>query len=144
MSGKSVPEPNYTQAPNASEWVRWWAQGHSDASHLVSREECEECQFWISLYGPMPPREDIAEAVEALRPKPPRITSRRPTTPKKARIGDDLRWDVWERDDFTCQHCGRRRHLTIDHVIPESAGGATEFANLQTLCKSCNSKKGTR
>src|SRR3990167_4025543 len=60
----------------------------------------------------------------------------------KVPIGDGLRWDVWGRDNFTCLACGSRRHLTVDHVIPESKGGPTVFANLQTLCRSCNSRKG--
>ncbi len=63
---------------------------------------------------------------------------------KKARITNFLRWAVWERDNFTCQRCHRRRYLTIDHIIPESTGGKPELNNLQTLCKSCNSRKSTK
>lgn len=63
---------------------------------------------------------------------------------KKARIPADTRWGVWERDNFTCQHCGCRRNLAVDHIHPESRGGGLELANLQTLCRSCNSKKGAR
>lgn len=55
----------------------------------------------------------------------------------------DLRWEVWERDNFTCLDCGTRRDLTIDHIIPVSKGGRTVKDNLQTLCRSCNSKKGS-
>lgn len=63
---------------------------------------------------------------------------------RKARIPDELRWAVWERDDFTCRSCGARRQLSVDHVAPESRGGALELDNLQTLCRSCNSRKGKR
>jgi len=58
------------------------------------------------------------------------------------KIPDNLKWDVWERDDFTCQHCGVRRHLSIDHIIPRARGGETTRENCQTLCRHCNSKKG--
>lgn len=63
---------------------------------------------------------------------------------KKAQIPAEIRWAVWERDNFTCKFCGSRKHLTIDHVLPESKGGNLSLANLQTLCKRCNSKKGNR
>lgn len=73
-------------------------------------------------------------------PAPPRNTSGR----KKAVIPTALRWEVWNRDDFTCVDCGSREDLTVDHVHPESKGGPTTLANLATRCRSCNSRKGVR
>ena len=55
-----------------------------------------------------------------------------------------VRWAVWNRDNFTCQGCGTRSHLSIDHKVPRSRGGTDEQTNLQTLCESCNSQKGAR
>lgn len=63
---------------------------------------------------------------------------------QKKKISNSLRWDIWERDNFTCKHCGSRKDLSVDHIIPESKGGTLDKENLQTLCKSCNSKKGAR
>lgn len=63
---------------------------------------------------------------------------------KKVIISDSFKWDVWERDNFTCQHCGTRRDLTVDHIYPESKGGELTMENAQTLCRSCNSKKGVK
>jgi 5-methylcytosine-specific restriction endonuclease McrA len=63
---------------------------------------------------------------------------------KKEPIPADIRWAVWERDNYTCQHCGSRRNLTVDHVFPESKGGKMTMDNAQTLCKPCNSRKGAR
>lgn len=62
---------------------------------------------------------------------------------KKSPIPPGLRWSVWARDDFRCKQCGTRKHLSIDHVIPESKGGKMELSNLQTLCQRCNCKKGS-
>ena len=62
----------------------------------------------------------------------------------KTPIPSKIRWEIWERDNFTCQHCGKRKNLTIDHIHPESKGGTLDLSNLQTLCKSCNSKKGAK
>jgi 5-methylcytosine-specific restriction endonuclease McrA len=62
----------------------------------------------------------------------------------KHKIPDHIRWSVWERDNFTCKHCGSRRNLSVDHVVPESMGGTLTMENLQTLCKTCNCRKGAR
>ena len=35
------------------------------------------------------------------------------------------------------------RNFTVDHVIPQSKGGADHLDNLQLLCGACNSTKGT-
>lgn len=65
---------------------------------------------------------------------------------KKQFIPLEIRWKVWERDNFTCVGvgCGARTFLSVDHIIAESKGGPLELRNLQTLCRSCNSKKGNR
>lgn len=63
---------------------------------------------------------------------------------KKRKIEEILRWEIWERDNFTCKHCGSRKNLQIDHIFPESKGGGLEPDNLQTLCKDCNVKKGSK
>jgi hypothetical protein len=77
-------------------------------------------------------------------PQPPAQCGTRESSRRKAPIPKELRWAVWERDDFTCQHCGARRNLSIDHIVPEALGGLTVIENLQTLCGPCNSAKGTR
>jgi hypothetical protein len=69
----------------------------------------------------------------------------RPQQPTQGKgISSEIRWEIWERDNFTCQHCGIRRDLSVDHIIPKSQGGGLERSNLQTLCRRCNSKKGAR
>ena len=43
-----------------------------------------------------------------------------------------------------CKECGGVNSLTVDHVIPKSLGGANHIGNYQILCKSCNSRKGSK
>lgn len=55
-----------------------------------------------------------------------------------------VRFFVFERDGFRCVQCGTAEDLTIDHIYPKSLGGADTADNLQTLCRSCNCRKGAR
>lgn len=53
------------------------------------------------------------------------------------------RREVFIRDAYTCQYCGKQSHdLTIDHVVPRSRGGAHSWENLVSACKPCNHRKG--
>lgn len=52
------------------------------------------------------------------------------------------RHNVFRRDSHKCQYCGETKDLTLDHVIPKSKGGKTNWKNLVTACKKCNTKKG--
>jgi hypothetical protein len=56
----------------------------------------------------------------------------------------DLRKLIFIRDNYLCTNCGADKDLSIDHIIPWSLGGKTEYHNLQTLCRRCNSSKGNR
>jgi 5-methylcytosine-specific restriction endonuclease McrA len=53
------------------------------------------------------------------------------------------RREVFIRDDYTCQYCGKQGgDLTIDHVVPRSRGGTHAWDNLVSACKPCNHRKG--
>ena len=49
---------------------------------------------------------------------------------------------VFARDGWTCQYCGARSNLTVDHVIPRSKGGTSEWDNIVASCAPCNRRKG--
>ena len=60
-------------------------------------------------------------------------------------ISKGLRFAVFNRDKHTCQYCGRQApetKLTVDHIIPVSAGGTSEPDNLLAACADCNAGKG--
>ena len=63
------------------------------------------------------------------------------STVERAKVSNKLRFAIYNRDHNRCVKCGSRYNLEIDHIIPISKGGKTEFSNLQTLCKNCNQKK---
>ncbi|MBU1820430.1 MAG: HNH endonuclease [Bacteroidetes bacterium] len=52
------------------------------------------------------------------------------------------RQNIFKRDGNRCQYCGTHEDLTLDHVMPKSRGGKTNWDNLATACKRCNSRKG--
>lgn len=55
------------------------------------------------------------------------------------------RSNVYIRDNFSCQYCGKQfdaEVLTLDHVVPKSHGGKTNWTNISTACKKCNNAKG--
>ncbi len=57
------------------------------------------------------------------------------------------RQNVFLRDRNTCQYCHRkfeRKDLNIDHVIPRSKGGKTNWRNVVASCFKCNFKKAAK
>lgn len=63
---------------------------------------------------------------------------------ERAKVSNELRQEIFERDGYTCVNCGstEKESLEIDHIKPISKGGKTEPGNLQTLCRDCNARKG--
>jgi hypothetical protein len=57
------------------------------------------------------------------------------------------RFEVFKRDKFTCQYCGKSAPevvLEIDHIIPVASGGDNNIMNYITACKECNIGKKHR
>ncbi len=55
------------------------------------------------------------------------------------------RREVFRRDNYTCQYCGRHvGNMTVDHVLPKHMGGKHIWTNVVTACPSCNHRKGGR
>ena len=52
------------------------------------------------------------------------------------------RQNIFKRDGNKCVYCSSPESLTLDHVLPRSRGGGSNWNNLVTACKTCNSKKG--
>jgi hypothetical protein len=52
-----------------------------------------------------------------------------------------IRFEIFKRDRFSCQYCGRcspNVELHLEHKLPISAGGKDELQNLITACVDCN------
>lgn len=71
------------------------------------------------------------------------------TTTKSRRrsTGKRLRFEIFNRDGFTCQYCGAQPPtavLVVDHITPVAAGGTNDPLNLITACETCNQGKSDR
>lgn len=57
------------------------------------------------------------------------------------------RENIWIRDNGICMYCGNpiaKNSFTMDHVIPRSRGGLTNWTNIVCSCLKCNSKKDNK
>ncbi len=55
------------------------------------------------------------------------------------------RHEVFRRDEYTCQYCGRHtKELTLDHVVPRYKGGRHVWENVVSACIPCNNRKAGR
>lgn len=67
--------------------------------------------------------------------------------PQRDPVSKSVRFEVFKRDSFTCQYCGRKAPevvLECDHIDPVANGGSSAVMNLITACFDCNRGKGPR
>jgi hypothetical protein len=66
---------------------------------------------------------------------------------KRIAIPKSVRFEVFKRDSFKCQYCGRSAPevvLHVDHIEAVAKGGDNDITNLITSCEPCNLGKGAR
>ena len=57
------------------------------------------------------------------------------------------RRNIYEHYRYLCCYCGRKfptSELNLDHVIPRSRNGPTDWSNIVTACVPCNMRKSDR
>ena len=65
------------------------------------------------------------------------MPKRRKVSPS-SRQWQHVRRQVFERDGYRCQKCGKAGRLEAHHVVHLSAGGTDAVENVQTLCRGCH------
>lgn len=63
---------------------------------------------------------------------------------KRIGLSKRSRFDVFKRDGFCCQYCGKHPPeavLEVDHIVPVAGGGTNDEGNLVTSCFECNRGK---
>ena len=72
---------------------------------------------------------------------------RSPHQPTGQWIRSEKRLALYLRDEFRCLYCGTNlkgaapADVTLDHLLPKSAGGSNDATNLITACRPCNSSR---
>lgn len=60
-------------------------------------------------------------------------------------ISKKIRFEVFKRDGFVCQYCGKHPPeaiMEVDHIKPKARNGKDSINNLITSCFDCNRGKG--
>ena len=82
------------------------------------------------------------------------LESKDQAPPQDRKIPDPVRYEVMQRDDYTCIDCkwdsrkdwspSAPRHLELHHKIPHVKGGKNTVENLVTLCNICHDDRHRR
>lgn len=90
-------------------------------------------------------RQNNLEAVRKMACKGAKIRHQRL---KDARANGKLsqaeKFEMVAKFGYACMCCGKTESITFDHIVPISAGGLDQINNIQLLCVSCNSSKGSK
>lgn len=57
------------------------------------------------------------------------------------------RRNIYEHYKYTCCYCGdvfKSSELNLDHILPRSKGGKTDWTNIVTSCIPCNTRKDNK
>lgn len=57
-------------------------------------------------------------------------------------VPQQVRREVWRRDQGRCVVCGSQERLEFDHIIPVSRGGSNTVRNIELRCEYHNRSKG--
>ncbi len=117
-----------------------------EAARIVSPESLATFTFEQWLDQPVP-ADEVAIRSPRIRIAAPEVILLRHYDRVPCHEAPFTRRNLFLRDDFTCQYCGRRcstDHLSVDHVLPRSRGGSTSWENCVLACVACNARKADR
>lgn len=122
--------------------VREYSEKHRDERLAYNRRYCRSHREELNAYA----RRYYAEHPERSRLRAKIVNSRRRA--RKLSNGGEYTKEEWlalcDKYGNQCLVCGKKEHLTPDHVVPLSRGGSNDIENIQPLCLRCNLSKGTQ
>lgn len=129
----------------------WRKLGYPPGGHLLVRHGRYRPGLYISRWGSLRRACRLLADVhkgKLTRDEMIKISRNAPKRQKRRKVKLGLRWQILERDRFSCTICGiapskrAGAGLHIDHILPVSRGGTNDPANLRTLCSDCNLGRG--
>jgi 5-methylcytosine-specific restriction endonuclease McrA len=135
---RKVSKQRYYESEKCKENKKQYFEAHRDELLAVNRQYYKEHKDTIGERAARWRKENRERK---------NISERSRSAAKKAN-GGKFTVDEWialcVKYDNRCLACKARVVLTADHVIPLSKGGTNDIENIQPLCVSCNSSKGTK
>lgn len=125
--------------------------GRREIPAFVRNEFERVDRYWRAIYGNVNTFRDQFE-LRSRRIEEDETSGRRPgqkgviVLPERHKLAEpseEVKLAVKKRDAWTCLSCGStdKKYLQVDHIQSAYHGGGNELANLQTLCKRCNTDK---
>lgn len=136
-----------------TDWRRAFSLLYADAAHVVDQEyRSYDFESWREMSEEMSRSGETVSDRHFIRTPTFRIVipdvislrayDKLPPTQVKF-----TRRNIYEHYGYRCCYCGDRQRtdsLNLEHIIPRSRGGKSDWNNVVTACIPCNTKKGNR
>lgn len=148
MSADVLVLNRHFQAVEVASWQRALGLLYLDHAHVVD-EEYRTYNFkdWLDLSKTITENPGGFVHTPTMRIAIPEVLTLHLYDKLPRREVPFTRRNIYQHYNYHCCYCGRclpSEKLNLDHVIPRSRGGPTDWSNIVTSCIPCNLRKGNR